>query len=95
MTRFSGIRASPVQSMEPAYFLSFLLDHLVARFYLLQLPWSDSFLYAAAPTDDVILTTKSIDPKADNSKEVDEFQLSGRQCIWCKSLAKQPKYTEQ
>ena len=28
---------------------------------------------AAAPTEDVILTSKLINPKADDSKEVDEF----------------------
>ena len=50
---------------------------------------------AAAPTDNVILAPKSINPKADDSKEVDEFRLYGRQYIRCQSLAKQPKHTKQ
>ena len=52
-------------------------------------------IHTAAPTDDVILIPKLINPKADDFKEINEFQLYGRQYIRYQSLAKQPKYTKQ
>ena len=36
---------------------------------------------SGAPTDDVILAPKSINPKADDSKDFDEFKLYGKQYI--------------
>ena len=50
---------------------------------------------AAAPTDDVILGPKSINPKADDSKSFDEFRLYGKQYMRCRALAKRLKNTKQ
>jgi len=46
-------------------------------------------------SNDVILTPKSFNLKADESKTVDEFKLYGKQYIRCKALTKAPKHTKQ
>ena len=48
-----------------------------------------------APTNNVILTPKSINPKADNLNDFNEFKLYGKQYIWYKALIKKPKATKQ
>ena len=48
-----------------------------------------------APTDDVILTPKSINLKADDLNDFDEFKLYGKQYIRCKALIKKLKATKQ
>jgi hypothetical protein len=56
------------------------------RYLLTQLP---------SASDDVILAPKSFNPKADESKTIDEFKLLGRQYVRCKALTKTPKNTKQ
>ena len=49
----------------------------------------------APHSDEVILTPKSINPKADDTKEVLELKLQGRNYIRCNALTKKPKHTKR
>jgi hypothetical protein len=100
MTRFSEIRASSIQSRKPAHLTSlptFLPIFSITWWFDFALIAMERFfpIRAAAPTDDVILAPKSINPGANESQEFDEFRLYGRQYIRCGSLAKKPKNTKQ
>ena len=100
MTRFFEIQISSIQSKKPAYFTSlptFLPIFLITWWFDFASIAMERFfpIRAAAPTDDVILAPKSINPGANESQEFDEFRLYGRQYIWYGSLAKKPKNTKQ
>ena len=49
----------------------------------------------APHSDEVILAPKSINPKADDTKEVLELKLQGRNYIRCNALTKKPKHTKR
>ena len=46
-------------------------------------------------SDDVIFMPKSLNPKADELKTIEEFKLYGKQYIWYKALTKTLKNTKQ
>ena len=55
----------------------------------------DGTISLSAPTstsDDVILASKSINSKADDTGEVVEFKLQGKYYIRCNALTKKPKH---
>ena len=47
------------------------------------------------PSNNVILAPKSINSKADDTKEVVKFKLQGKDHIRCNALIKKPKHTKQ
>ena len=57
----------------------------------------ERFLSVCPPllSDDVILAPKSINSKANATKEVIEFKLQGKNYIQCNALTKKPKHTKQ
>jgi hypothetical protein len=87
--------------------LSLLLLLLLLRLYIytyccgvvFDFPTStmERFLSVRPPplSNDVILALKSIDSKADDTKEVVEFKLQDKNYIRCNALTKKPKHTKQ
>ena len=57
----------------------------------------ERFLLVRPPplSNDVILAPKSINSKANNTKEVVKFKLQGKNYIRCNALTKKPKHTKQ
>ena len=55
----------------------------------------ERFLLVRPPplSDDIILAPKSINLKADATKEVIKFKLQGKNYIRCNILTKKPKHT--
>jgi hypothetical protein len=100
MTRVRKYESFSIQSRKPVHLPSLFTASLHTQ------PLYDSILpssiamqqyfptRALEPSDDVILAPKLINPKADDSKDFDEFRLYGKQYMRCKALTKKPKSTK-
>jgi len=75
----------PAPVVVVALILNLFLTAAMERYLLAELP---------SASDDVILVPKSLNPKADELKTIDEFKLYGKQYIWCKAFTKTPKNTK-
>jgi hypothetical protein len=75
----------PAPVIVVALILIFFLTAIIERYLSAELP---------SISNDVILTPKSLNLKANELKTIKEFKLYGKQYIWCKALTKTLKNTK-